>query len=63
METIVLDELYMAAKDRNFKHIQFRTQLRNLLLCYLHALTQSTYKLEFYENGTIKSIAPKGREK
>ena len=46
----------------HFLYVQFQTQLRNLMLAYLHALTQSTYELKFYDNGAIKSIAPKGWE-
>ncbi len=57
-----LEELVAAKKARaNFLYVQFQTELRNLILCYLHALTQSKYKLEFFENGSIKSIAPKGK--
>ena len=61
MEIIDLAPLEASAKDRNYLYVQFRTQLRNLILCYLHALTQSNYKLEFWENGAIKSISPRGR--
>ena len=51
-----------AAARRQLLYTQFRTQLRNLMLCYLHALTQSKYKLEFWENGAIKSISPPRRK-
>lgn len=53
-----LEVLAPLADDRNFKYAQFRTQLRNLMLAYLHALTQSKYELTFYDNGAIKSISP-----
>ena len=57
-QSSALPDLEALVDDGNFKYHQFRTQLRNLMLCYLHALTQSNYKLEFYENGAIKSISP-----
>ncbi len=53
-------ELEQYASDRDFKYAQFRTQLRNLILCYMHAVTQSGYVLKFYDNGAIKSISPRG---
>ena len=56
----LLQELEIAVERENFLYHQFRTQLRNLMLCYLHALTQSKYRLSFYENGAIKSISPRG---
>ena len=45
-----------------FKDYLFKTQIRDLLLSHIHAITQSGYKLEFYDNGSLKSIAPKGKE-
>ena len=53
-----LTELQKLAADCSLKSVQFKTQLRNMMLSYLHALTQSKYKLEFYENGSLKSISP-----
>jgi len=55
-----LETLKALSDDRNFKQDLFQTQLRNLHLAYIHAITQSGYKLEFYDNGSVKSIAPKG---
>ncbi len=53
-------ELGKLAVNRDLKYSQFRTQLRNLMLAYLHALTQSKFELTFFDNGAIKGIAPKG---
>ena len=55
-----LGELEAAVKKANYYYTQDRTWFRNLLLCYIHAITQSGYELTFHDNGAIKSIAPKG---
>lgn len=55
-----LETLKILADDWDLKHRLFRKQLTALHLAYIHAITQSGYKLEFYEDGGVKSIAPKG---
>ncbi len=55
------EELEPAIDRAVYLNAQFKTQLRNLHLAYMHAITQSSFELSFYENGAIKSIAPKGR--
>ena len=52
------ETLATLADNWNFLYVQFRTQLRNLHLAYMHAFTQSKYELAFYDNGAIKSISP-----
>lgn len=57
LNKIVLKE---AAESADFLHVQFQTQLRNLVLAYIHAITQSGFRLSFYDNGAIKSVEPRG---
>ena len=60
LEDFDLSELEEKAKQTSSLYHKHQTTLRNLVLCYMHALTQSNYELSFWDNGAIKSIAPRG---
>lgn len=60
LENFDLSELEVEAAQRNILYIKHQTQLRNLVLCYIHGITQSNFTLSFWENGAIKSISPRG---
>ena len=57
-----ISELERACAHRDQMELEYKSILRDLIVAYIHVLTQSGYILEFYPNGGgIKSIAPPPR--
>ena len=60
-DALMLTDLMQRSADKAvFLRIQWQTQLRNMHLAYIHAITQSGFKMTFYDNGAIKSVEPRG---